>query len=113
MTLSGDLYHKGKLSWTKRLIALSNGMLFGYKPDKTDGKPALMFSLSGYEATFHERDSRKGFEIKLSQAHSDTYHFAVDFKDWAQLWCDVSSLIYLMFQTLYTQVSNRNFKITL
>lgn len=60
-----------------------------YKPDK-EGKPVFVIPLSGYEAMIGERDGRKGFEIRLAHQSGDTHVFAVDFKEWAALWCEVS-----------------------
>ncbi|KAK6965523.1 hypothetical protein BgiMline_029546 [Biomphalaria glabrata] len=85
--LSGELYHKGKLSWNRRLVAISNGCLAMYKPDK-DARPSMVISLSGYEALVQERDGRRGFEIKMAHPTQDSYTFSVDFRDWAYLWAD-------------------------
>ncbi|XP_041377808.1 uncharacterized protein LOC121390133 isoform X2 [Gigantopelta aegis] len=87
VVLSGDLYYRGKLSWNRRQVALVNGNLVCYKPDK-ETRPNLVIHLPGYEATCTERDSKKGFEIKLSHPNCDAHYFSVDFKEWAQTWCD-------------------------
>ncbi|XP_046332006.2 uncharacterized protein LOC124115168 isoform X2 [Haliotis rufescens] len=87
MALSGDLQYKGKLSWTRKLVALSNGNLACYKPDK-ETKPQLVVHLTGYEAALHEKENRKGYEIKLTHPNCDSHIFAVDFKEWAQQWAD-------------------------
>ena len=90
VVVSGDLYYKGKLSWNRRLVALVNGSLVCYKPDK-ESRPHFVVPLPGYEASVAERDSKKGFEVKLCHPSGDTHYFAVDFREWAQTWCDVSS----------------------
>jgi hypothetical protein len=90
VTLSGDLHYKGKLSWTRKTCALSEGRLLCYKPDKCDSKSALVIQLTGYNSTYVEKDSRKGFEIRLIHPTLEVHIFSVDFKDWAVLWCDVS-----------------------
>ncbi|XP_067658774.1 actin filament-associated protein 1-like 1 isoform X2 [Haliotis asinina] len=87
MALSGDLHYRGKLSWTRKLVALSNGNMACYKPDK-ETKPQLVVHLTGYEAALHEKENRKGYEIKLTHPNCDSHVFAVDFKEWAQLWVD-------------------------
>lgn len=90
VTLSGDLHYKGKLSWTRKTCALSEGRLLCYKPDKCDSKSALVIQLTGYNSTYVEKDSRKGFEIRLIHPTLEVHIFSVDFKEWAVLWCDVS-----------------------
>ena len=88
VTLSGDLHYKGKLSWTRKTCALSEGRLLCYKPDKCDSKSALVIQLTGYNSTYVEKDNRKGFEIRLIHPTLEVHIFSVDFKDWAVLWCD-------------------------
>ncbi|KAH9514055.1 hypothetical protein Btru_030098 [Bulinus truncatus] len=85
--ISGELYYRGKLSWNRRIVAISNGSLAMYKPDK-DARPSLVISLSGYEATVLEREGRRGFEVKMSHPNQDSHTFSVDFRDWANLWRD-------------------------
>ncbi|XP_052082198.1 uncharacterized protein LOC127719885 isoform X1 [Mytilus californianus] len=88
LTLSGELLFKGKLSWTRKTCALSEGRLVCYKPDKCDSKPALVIQLTGYKSAFSEKDSRKGFDIKLTHPSLELHVFSVEFKEWASLWCD-------------------------
>lgn len=90
LTLSGELLFKGKLSWTRKTCALSEGRLVCYKPDKCDSKPALVIQLTGYKSAFSEKDNRKGFDIKLTHPSLELHVFSVEFKEWASLWCDVS-----------------------
>lgn len=85
--LSGDLQHRGKLTWNRRLVAISNGSLALYKPDK-EGRPVFVLPLTGYQATVGERDGKKGFEIRLTHKYGDTHLLTADFKEWASIWCD-------------------------
>lgn len=86
--ISGELYHRGKLSWNRRVVAISNGCLAMYKPDK-DARPSLVIQLTGFEACMLEREGRRGFEVKISHPTEDSHTFAVDFRDWANLWVEV------------------------
>ncbi|XP_078336674.1 uncharacterized protein LOC111137602 isoform X5 [Crassostrea virginica] len=86
VTLSGELLYKGKLSWTRKLAALTDGRMVCYKPEKVDSKPALVIQLTGYEASFLEKENRRGFDVRLLHPSLETHMFSVDFKDWAQLW---------------------------
>lgn len=88
VTLSGELQHKGKLSWTKKLAALTDGRMVCYKPDKTENKPALVINLTGYDASYVERDNRRGFDIRLMHPAMEMHHFLTEFKDWANMWCE-------------------------
>ncbi|XP_069118485.1 uncharacterized protein [Argopecten irradians] len=88
VTLSGELQYKGKLSWTKKLVALTDGRMVCYKPDKADSKPALVINLTGYDANFVERDNHRGFDIRLMHPAMEIHHFLTDFKDWANMWCE-------------------------
>ncbi|CAL1529783.1 unnamed protein product [Lymnaea stagnalis] len=85
--ISGELYHRGKLSWNRRLVAISNSCLAMYKPDK-DARPSLVIPLSGFDAIVIEREGRRGFEIKMSHANQDSHTFSVDFREWANLWVE-------------------------
>ena len=89
VTLSGELLYKGKLSWTRKLAALTDGRMVCYKPEKVDSKPALVIQLTGYEASFLEKENRRGFDVRLLHPSLETHMFSVDFKDWAQLWVQV------------------------
>ncbi|XP_033763670.1 uncharacterized protein LOC117344901 isoform X2 [Pecten maximus] len=88
VTLSGELQYKGKLSWTRKLVALTDGRMVCYKPDKADSKPALVINLTGYDASFVERDNHRGFDIRLMHPAMEIHHFLTDFKDWAHMWCE-------------------------
>ncbi|KAK3099750.1 hypothetical protein FSP39_009067 [Pinctada imbricata] len=92
VTLSGELHYKGKLSWTRKLAALTEGRLVCYKPEKTESKPNLVLQLTGYEATVCDttsrRDNRKGFDIRLIHPSLESHMLSSDFKDWAQMWCE-------------------------
>ncbi|KAK3603514.1 hypothetical protein CHS0354_030373 [Potamilus streckersoni] len=87
ISLSGEMYHKSKLAWTKRVVALSNGRLFAYKADRYDSRPVLVIVLNDYTATFLKKDNGKHYEIRLSHPELDSHFFHVDFKDWAEQWC--------------------------
>ncbi|XP_070206638.1 uncharacterized protein [Littorina saxatilis] len=87
VVISGEMQHKGKLSWNRRLVAISNGCVALYKPEK-DGRPVLVIPLSGFQAGIGEPLGRKGFEMKLTHNNGEAYTFAVDFKEWANLWCE-------------------------
>ncbi|KAL3861433.1 hypothetical protein ACJMK2_007467 [Sinanodonta woodiana] len=87
ISLSGEMYHKSKLAWTKRVVALSNGRLYAYKADKYDSRPVLVIVLNDYTATFLKKDNGKHYEIRLSHPELDSHFFHVDFKDWAEQWC--------------------------
>ncbi|XP_021372827.1 uncharacterized protein LOC110462913 isoform X2 [Mizuhopecten yessoensis] len=88
VTLSGELQYKGKLSWTRKLVALTEGRMVCYKPDKADSKPAVVINLTGYDAKFAERDNHRGFDIRLMHPAMEMHHFLTDFKDWASMWCE-------------------------
>lgn len=88
VTLSGELLYKGKLSWTRKICALSEGRLVCYKPDKCEQKPSLVIQLTGYKCSFSERENRKLFDIKLTHPSLELHLFAVDIKEWASLWCE-------------------------
>ncbi|BFZ23726.1 hypothetical protein BsWGS_26766 [Bradybaena similaris] len=85
--ISGELYYKGKLKWNRRIVAISNGCLAMYKPDK-EARPSLVIPLSGYEAHITEREGRRGFEVKMAHPNADSHTFSVDFKEWALLWIE-------------------------
>lgn len=89
VTLSGEVMYKGKLSWTRKLAALTDGRMVCYKPEKVDSKPALVIQLTGYEATYLEKENRRGFDVRLIHPSLETHMFSVDLKDWAQLWVEV------------------------
>ena len=88
VVLSGEMQHKGKLSWNRRLVAISSGCLALYKPDK-ETRPVFVIPLAGFTASLGEPVGRKGFEMKLNHENGESYTFAVDFKEWANLWCEV------------------------
>lgn len=88
VTLSGEVMYKGKLSWTRKLAALTDGRMVCYKPEKVDSKPALVIQLTGYEATYLEKENRRGFDVRLIHPSLETHMFSVDLKDWAQLWVE-------------------------
>ncbi|XP_056011717.1 uncharacterized protein LOC125648626 isoform X2 [Ostrea edulis] len=88
VTLSGELMYKGKLSWTRKLAALTDGRMVCYKPEKSESKPAVVIQLTGYEASYLEKENRKGFDVRLLHPSLETHMFSVDFKDWAQLWVE-------------------------
>lgn len=107
VTLSGELHYKGKLSWTKKIVALSDGRMICYKPEKTECKPALVIQLVGYQATVSEKEHKKGgFDIKLTHPELEVHNFSVDFKEWAQTWCDVSVSIYFIPLPVHLLVLN-------
>ncbi|XP_076451189.1 LOW QUALITY PROTEIN: uncharacterized protein LOC143287130 [Babylonia areolata] len=85
--ISGEMMHKGKLSWNRRLVAISSGCLALYKPDK-ETRPVFVIPLSGFSANMGESLGRKGFEMKMSHENGESYTFAVDFKEWVALWCE-------------------------
>lgn len=89
VVMSGEMQHKGKLSWNRRLVAISNGCLALYKPDK-ETRPVFVIPLAGFSASLGDPVGRKGFEMKLNHVNGESYTFAVDFKEWANLWCEVS-----------------------
>lgn len=97
--MSGELYHKGKLSWNRRLVAITSGCLALYKPDK-EARPLLVIILMGYEASVDEREGKRGFEIKLLHHQDDSHTFSVDLKEWALLWKSVSILDYFVMFVL-------------
>lgn len=86
--ISGELYYKGKLKWYRRIVAISNGCLAMYRPDK-EARPSLVIPLSGYEAHINEREGRRSFEVKMVHQNADSHAFSVDFKEWALLWIEV------------------------
>lgn len=86
--ISGELHLKRKLTWNKRLVAVSAGRLICYKSEK-ELRPGLVITLAGYDVSCTEREGRHGYELKLTQPMSETYHFAVECKDWAQTWAEV------------------------
>ncbi|GFS27749.1 actin filament-associated protein 1 [Elysia marginata] len=86
--ISGEVYHRGKLSWNRRVVALTGGLLAFYKPDKESARPSLVVPLTGYTATVSERESRRGYEVRLTHLSEDCHTFAVDFRDWAHLWAE-------------------------
>ncbi|XP_062579830.1 uncharacterized protein LOC134241822 isoform X2 [Saccostrea cucullata] len=88
VTLSGELLYKGKLSWTRKLAALTDGRMVCYKPEKSESKPALVIQLTGYEASYLEKENKRGFDVRLLHPSLETHMFSVDFKDWAQLWVE-------------------------
>ncbi|CAG5132972.1 unnamed protein product, partial [Candidula unifasciata] len=87
INISGELYYKGKLKWNRRIVAISNGCLAMYKPDK-EARPSLVIPISGYEAYMNEREGRRGFEVKMSHPNDDSHTFSADFKEWALLWIE-------------------------
>lgn len=88
IVISGELHYRSKLSWTRKIAALTNGRLVCYKLDKTDSRPSLVILLNGYKATFHNREGRRSFEIHLEHENFESYVFLVDFKEWAEIWCE-------------------------
>ncbi|GFN77015.1 actin filament-associated protein 1 [Plakobranchus ocellatus] len=86
--ISGELCHRGKLSWNRRIVAITAGCLAMYKPDKEGARPSLVLQLTGYTAAVSEREGRKGYEIRLSHPSDDSHTFAVDYRDWANLWAE-------------------------
>ncbi|XP_025081557.1 uncharacterized protein LOC112556614 isoform X4 [Pomacea canaliculata] len=85
--LSGELLHKGKLSWNRRVVAISNGSMALYKPEK-EARPVFVIPLAGYQASVGDKDGRKGFEITMVHSNGDSHLFTVDFKEWATIWCE-------------------------
>lgn len=88
VTICGELNLHGKLTWNRRIVAVTNRRLLCYKPEKM-GKPALVVQLPGYQATYNERENRKGFEILLHHPLAENYVFLVELIEWAQSWCEV------------------------
>lgn len=86
--ISGDLQLKRKLTWNKRLVAVSAGRLICYKSER-ELRPGLVITLSGYDVSYMEREGRRGYELKLTHPLSETYHFTVECKEWAQTWAEV------------------------
>lgn len=107
VTLSGDLHYKGKLSWSRKTCALSEGRLLCYKPDKCDSKSALVIQLTGYNSTYVEKDNRKGFEIKLTHPTLEVHILSVDFKEWAVMWCDVSIFCSRLLFKFFCEMNRR------
>lgn len=94
IVLSGELHHKSKLTWTRKIVALTMGRLVCYKSDKTDSRPSFVILLSGYKATSHKREGRRSFEIHLDHDNFESHVFLVDFKEWAETWCEVGGAFY-------------------
>ena len=90
VTLTGELQYKGKLSWTKKLVALTEGRMVCYKPDKPDNKPSLVINVMNYEASVMESSSRRGFDIRMVHPAMEVHNFSVEFKEWAAMWSEVS-----------------------
>ncbi|XP_052820886.1 uncharacterized protein LOC128246628 [Mya arenaria] len=88
VVISGELYYRSKLSWTKKLAALTNGRLVCYKVDKLDTRPSFVIILMGYLATAHKRDGRRSYEIHLDHDSFESHVFLCDFKEWADIWCE-------------------------
>ena len=57
--------------------------------DKPDSRPSFVIMLSGYLATFHKREGRRSHEIHLDHDNFEQHIFLVDFKEWAETWCEV------------------------
>ncbi|CAG5124584.1 unnamed protein product [Candidula unifasciata] len=85
--ISGELFDKGKLKWNRRIVAISNGHMVVYKPEK-DAKPSLVIPLAGYEANIYEREGKKGFEVRMTKTEGDSFSFCVQLKEWAQIWTE-------------------------
>ena len=103
--ISGELHLKRKLTWNKRLVAVSAGRLICYKSEK-EQRPGLVITLAGYDVTCTEREGRHGYELKLTHPMLETYHFAVECKDWAQAWAEVSLFSSLILLFVYIFRSN-------
>ncbi|GAB1602284.1 hypothetical protein Ahia01_000507500 [Argonauta hians] len=87
IVVSGELYLKKKLTWSKRFVLISSGRLMCYKTEQ-DLRPCVVVNLAGYTVNFIERDSRHGYELKLVHPTSDSLHFSVDYRDWALIWAE-------------------------
>ncbi|XP_036369653.1 uncharacterized protein LOC115224784 isoform X2 [Octopus sinensis] len=87
IVISGELYLKKKLTWSKRFVVISAGRLMCYKSEQ-DLRPCVVVNLAGYSVNFIDRDSRHGYELKLVHPTSDTLHFSVDYRDWALIWTE-------------------------
>ncbi|CAI9741312.1 Hypothetical predicted protein [Octopus vulgaris] len=87
IVISGELYLKKKLTWSKRFVVISAGRLMCYKSEQ-DLRPCVVVNLTGYSVNFIDRDSRHGYELKLVHPTSDTLHFSVDYRDWALIWTE-------------------------
>lgn len=94
VTIYSELQYRGKISWSRKLVAISNGQLISYKPGK-HSRPVMAIPLIGYDATYFKRDLLKGYEIKMTHPNAISHHFAVDSANWAQRWCEVSASIVL------------------
>ncbi|XP_060580205.1 uncharacterized protein LOC132736992 [Ruditapes philippinarum] len=88
VVMSGELHYRSKLTWTRKIVALTNGRLVCYKVDKTDSRPSFVILLTGYKASFHKREGRRSFEIHLDHDNFESYVFLVEFKEWAVIWCE-------------------------
>jgi hypothetical protein len=49
----------------------------------------LVIPLTGFSAYIGDALAKKGWEVKMSHDNGENYTFAVDFKEWANLWCEV------------------------
>eukprot|EP00106_Octopus_bimaculoides_P020721 XP_014788163.1 PREDICTED: uncharacterized protein LOC106882118 [Octopus bimaculoides] len=87
IVISGELYLKKKLTWSKRFVVISAGRLMCYKSEQ-DLRPCVVVNLAGYSVNFIDRDSRHGYELKLVHPTSETLHFSVDYRDWALIWTE-------------------------
>ncbi|XP_052227306.1 uncharacterized protein LOC127842029 isoform X2 [Dreissena polymorpha] len=87
VAISGELQYRSKLTWTKKMVAVTNGRLVGYKMDRLDMRPTFMMLLTGYRASSHKREGRRSYEIHLDHDNFEQHVFLVDFKEWAELWC--------------------------
>ena len=101
--LTGELHYRSKLTWTKKMVALINGRLICYKPDKAENRPSFVILLTGYDATFQKREGKRNFEINLTHDNFESHTFLADFKEWAEIWCEVS------FNSFLTEDDARSF----
>lgn len=96
INISGELLDRGKLKWNKRIVAISNGHMLVYKPEK-GARPCLVIPLAGYEATVYEREGRRGCEVRMEHTDGESHTFCLDLKEWAQIWTEVSGCFSMMF----------------
>ncbi|XP_023930011.1 actin filament-associated protein 1 [Lingula anatina] len=85
ITHFGDLYHKGKLTWTKRYCVISDKRLLVYKNEK-DMKAIIDLHLQGYDVIYMEKEGKRNHVLRISHPGCETLWFSGETKDSTDSW---------------------------